>query len=100
MHSPDNDGYASSVYNLFVSFGNTLVLSLVFAMIAFSSPAFISSMSGLAAWIVTGSAMRHTTVGGAADAAGVRGRRLDEAAAAVRVGRAAPLVRLEQSHTR
>jgi type IV secretory pathway VirB6-like protein len=66
MHSPDADGYSGSKYNLFTTFGNTLVLSLVFGTIAMSSPTFISSMAGLAAWIVTGSAMRHTNIGGAA----------------------------------
>ncbi len=63
VHSPPDESGAVSIYSSFAVYAMTFTGGLVIYLIAKGMSEFSSHMSGVASWIVTGSPMRHMSIG-------------------------------------
>ena len=63
VHSPLDESGAVSIYSSFAVYAMTFTGGLVIYLIASGMSTFASHMSGVASWIVTGSPMRHMSIG-------------------------------------
>ena len=63
VHSPPDESGAVSIYSSFAVYAMTFTGGLVIYLIAQGMSEFSSHMSGVASWIVTGSPMRHISIG-------------------------------------
>ncbi|MFK7761050.1 MAG: type IV secretion system protein [Candidatus Midichloriaceae bacterium] len=63
VHSPPDESGAVSIYSSFAVYAMTFTGGLVIYLIAQGMSEFSSHMSGVASWIVTGSPMRHMSIG-------------------------------------
>ena len=64
-HSPTNE--AASIYTSFSVYAASLTCGLAIFIVASCMEKFSSNMAGLASWIVTGSPLRHTSIGSLGD---------------------------------
>ena len=64
-HTPIEE--TGSVYSAFSVYAGSLTCGLAILLVASCMESFSSSMSGLASWIVTGSPLRHTSIGSVSD---------------------------------
>ena len=69
FHSPPDQGGAVSIYSLCASYAMTFVGGLVIFIVASGTSTFSSHISGVASWIITGSPMRHISIGTVGDSA-------------------------------
>ena len=67
FHSPPDTSGAVSIYSSFASYAMTFVGGLVIYLIASGMEELSSLMSGIASWIITGSPLRHMSIGQVAD---------------------------------
>ena len=95
VHSPPDESGAVSIYSSFAVYAMTFTGGLVIYLIASGMSTFSSYMSGVASWIVTGSPMRHMSIGTVEEStsnyvkAKVQQAAIVAASAAVAVGTAA-----------
>jgi type IV secretion system protein VirB6 len=95
VHSPPDESGAVSIYSSFAVYAMTFTGGLVIYLIAKGMSEFSSHMSGVASWIVTGSPMRHMSIGTVEESASsyvkakVTQAAIVAASAAVAVGTAA-----------
>ena len=64
-HTPIEE--TGSIYSSFAVYGGSLTCGLAIFLVASCMETFSSTMSGIASWIVTGSPLRHTSIGGVGD---------------------------------